>query len=930
MPADSPDPPPTNRPADDPPDPALAGRGSGGLPDVEPAGRASGGSPGPVPVGRVSRGFLDAVAARRGWRLAKPVPVLAALVAVLLVVVGGLVVVNVATLDERDRARVERDQALSRQLSAQSQAMAVESPQLARLLAVAAARIVPASVKARAAVRAATATPQLAVLGGFPGEMHAVAFGPDGATLAAAGRGTPLRVWQTDGLTPVPWPQGESGEAETEQGEPRQGEPGQAETGNGQPDGGTADGGMANRGMEDGMAVAYSRDGRHLAVASATGQVRVWDTRTRESWSGGESAPWSRRWTAFSPDGKLLATTSGSTGASRLWDVGSGRPVAALHSLDGAPGPVAFSPDGSLLAAAYPGGLIRTFDVTSGRLTGDPLRPARGSVVPEPREEAGALAFGPGGRILAGTTGSEHIQLWNVATRRAMGRPLTGHTGLITSAAFNPDGSVLATAGQNATIRLWDVRARRPLGEPLTGHTHAVNAVAFSPGGDLLASAGADATVRLWRVPRGVRHRLTLPGTSGAGGEVPADRPMPDRWYERQDTTQAVLSADAARLVVQPYDGTTPGYGAVWSWDVKSARRLGERLRIRPDDLVDGMALSPDGRVLAASGADDAARGLNTTILDGPASIRGRPLAYSPDGRLLATEVPSEDPGAGGQVPSGGASGQGSDGGAPEQGAVGETAGREAGGAVWIWAMPGGQARVGPAGYAGRVTAAAFDPRGALLAVGTSDGSVLLWDVAAARSRGTLRAHALPVTSLAFAPDGRLLLSGGEDQRARLWDVATARPQGAPLTAQPQSSPPTAHPQGAPPAARPHGAPLIGHTGSVRAVAFAPDGTFLATGGQDRTIRLWDTATGRPLGPPLAGHGGEVRALAFTGDGKELVAAVADLVQVTGDAYTVWKWDTTALTGDVTATACAQAARSLTREEWAAYVPGLPYRDVCP
>ncbi|MFB4278117.1 hypothetical protein ACBJ59_22695 [Nonomuraea sp. MTCD27] len=72
-----------------------------------------------------------------------------------------------------------------------------------------------------------------------------------------------------------------------------------------------------------------------------------------------------------------------------------------------------------------------------------------------------------------------------------------------------------------------------------------------------------------------------------------------------------------------------------------------------------------------------------------------------------------------------------------------------------------------------------------------------------------------------------------------------------------------------------------------------------------------------------------MRALAFTGDGRTLVAAAADLVQVTGDAYAVWEWDTAALAADASATACAQAARSLTREEWTAFVPGLPFRDPC-
>ncbi|MGW4801522.1 WD40 repeat domain-containing protein, partial [Nonomuraea sp. NPDC004297] len=588
--------------------------------------------------------------------------------------------------------------------------------------------------------------------------------------------------------------------------------------------------------------------------------------------------PWARQWTAFSPDGSLLATTGGSEGESRLWEVASGTQVAALRSLDGGPGPVAFSPDGTLIAAAYPRGPIRTFEAATGRLTGDPLEPAAGSLSPEPREEVAALAFSPGGRLLAGTTGSEHVQLWDVTTRRPVGRPLTGHTGLVTSAAFSPDGRVLATASQDRTIRLWDVRARRPLGEPLTGHTHAVNAVAFSPDGGLLAGAGADATVRLWRIPRATRTPLTLPAPDAAG-QTPADRPVPARWYERQDSTQAVLSGDAGRLVVQPYDGTRPGYGSLWSWDLRADRRRGERLRIRADDLVDGVALSRDGRSLAASGLDDAGSGRNTTVLDGPASVRGRPLAFSRDGRLLATAVP--EAGAGPDA-------------RPD-------------GALQLWRLPEGTARGEPMPVRpGSVTAAAFDDTGTALAAGTADGTVVLWETATGSRRGELRGHTRPVTALAFAPGGTLLLTAAEDQSARLWHAAPGTN-----------------------GLRPHGVPLIGHTGPVRALAFAPDGTYLATGGADRTVRLWDTATGRPLGPPLAGHGGEVRALAFTPGGRTLVAAAADLPQVTGDAYTVWRWDVSALAADPAATACAQAARPLTPGEWSAHLPGLAFRDVC-
>jgi WD40 repeat protein len=246
--------------------------------------------------------------------------------------------------------------------------------------------------------------------------------------------------------------------------------------------------------------VTFSPVGGTLAVAIAhrdgTVTLSLWDIATGQITSLTPSG--SRILSvAFSPDGRTLATSEidraktfdpheGSISTVRIWDLASGQ-ATAVSSRERTYGgkALAFHPGGRILASS-PGmdGSIQLLDVVSGQAT---IVAGQGPIE--------AAAFSPDGGTLATCSTDGTIRLRDLATGQTAAT-LT-HGGYVVSVAFSPDGGTLASSSTDRTARLWDPVTGRATAT-LFGHTEIVWSAAFSPDGHTLATGSMDGTVRLW------------------------------------------------------------------------------------------------------------------------------------------------------------------------------------------------------------------------------------------------------------------------------------------------------------------------------------------------------------------------------------------------------------------------------------------------
>jgi RNA polymerase sigma factor (sigma-70 family) len=268
------------------------------------------------------------------------------------------------------------------------------------------------------------------------------------------------------------------------------------------------------------MTVALSANGKLLAVSRQDRTtVQLWDVTTGKELKLTGHA-FSVTALAFTPDGKTLASATGSwlpdgaPGEIKLWDVATGKERLSLARLPTMVLSLAFSADGKILASAS--GTVKLWEVDTGKEKLD-LKVSGG--IPW------SLAFTPDGKTLAAGVGVREdntpgsVVLWDLTTgkERAI---LPGHVGTVSCVAFTPDGKTLASADSRGTVKLWDVaNAKERSTIPNPAHSFFLQSLVVASDGQtviatLMGKEGLD--LKEWEVAGG-KERTTYRGNAKNG-----------------------------------------------------------------------------------------------------------------------------------------------------------------------------------------------------------------------------------------------------------------------------------------------------------------------------------------------------------------------------------------------------------------------------
>ena len=500
--------------------------------------------------------------------------------------------------------------------------------------------------------------------------------------------------------------------------------------------------------------VAYSPDGKTIAVSARYDPVRVWNIEEGlfQTTLPGEAENVSK--ILYSPDGSTIATLNRIKNSISLWDAEKGFHIKTLADENMiAFSDIAYSPDGSTIASTSWRDMY-IWDVHTGTIEKKWSDLWSGF-------KAGAVHYSPDGAVIATTNTHSWVQLWDPEDPNSSNSSTIDTEYGIINFVYSPDGKTIATAGVDLTVRLWDVTGefqgfRNIPKATLVKHTGPVLNVAYSPDGKTIATGTAsyqDPSLHFWDS-----------GTATLIKTVDHTRPVADIAYSPDGNTIA----------------TAGGFEGVRLWEantgtfIKSLNEHGDS----PEHQVENIAYSPDGSTLATSIANfvylwQVSKSRVRETLTGP-RLRISRITYSPDGNTVAAldndlivYFWSND---NGQLLH---TFQGNDirdiAYSPDGHTIATVSGNTEKPQLWD-AETGTLTKTLDAD--GFVSSIVYSPDGATIATaGNFHFQVKLWDANTGTLKETFTGHAGLVNSLVYSPDGSVLATGNADGTVLLWGL---------------------------------------------------------------------------------------------------------------------------------------------------------------